>query len=243
MADPTRIFVTGASRGLGLEFTRQFAARGDRVFATCREPNVAKDLQKLAHDHKDHVSIVGLDVGDAHSIETAHKAVAAHVDGLDLLINNAGVYAARVGRGGQPAEKLGELKFDEALYVLRTNAVAPLIIAQQFLDLLSRGRNAKVVNITSGYGSVSGNTGGFPYYYAASKAALNMFMRSFAADGESRGITTIVMNPGWVRTDMGTSAAPLAPEQSVGGMIRVIDRLTAKDNNRFLNWQGKEEAW
>ena len=242
MPEASRILITGANRGLGLEFARQYAARGERVFATAREPDAAKELRKLETEHRERFTIVGLNVGDADSILHAHMAVAAHVAALDLLINNAGIYAARVTPSGDPAEKLGALTFDEALHVLRTNSVAPLIIAEQFLDLLKRGRSPKVINITSGYGSVSQNSG-FPYYYAASKAALNMFMRSFAADPAARSLITILMNPGWVRTDMGTAAAPLAPEQSVAGMIKVIDRLTPADNSRFLNHEGNEEAW
>lgn len=242
MAEPMRVFITGANRGLGLEFTRQYAQRGERVFAACREPDDAAALQDIAREHRDDVTIVGLSVGDAESIAHARKAVAAHADGVDLLINNAGIYAARVTPSGEPAEKLGALDFGDTLHVLRTNAVAPLIIAQEFLDLLKRGRSPKLVNISSGYGSVSQNKG-FPYYYGASKAALNMLMRSFAADPAASGITTVLMSPGWVRTDMGTSAAPLSPEESVAGMIKVIDRLTPADNSRFLNHEGGEEAW
>jgi NAD(P)-dependent dehydrogenase (short-subunit alcohol dehydrogenase family) len=240
--EPLRVLITGANRGLGLEFARQYADRGARVFAAAREPDTAKELRALAEARRGRVDLIGLDVGIAESIDHAHHAIAAHVDGLDVLINNAGVYAARVTSGGQPAERLGELKFDDALHVLRVNAVAPLMIAQAFLDLLKRGRSPKLISITSGYGSVSGNTG-FPYYYAASKAALNMAMRSFAGDGAASGIVTVVMNPGWVRTDMGTSAAPLAPDESVSGMIKVIDGLTSADNSRFLNWQGGEDRW
>ncbi|MEO6437502.1 MAG: SDR family oxidoreductase [Tepidisphaeraceae bacterium] len=242
MANALRILITGANRGLGLELTRQYAARGERIFAACREPDAAKELRKVESEHRDRVTIVGLSVSDAESILHAHKAVAAHVDALDLLINNAGVYSSTVTSSGEPGEKLGALEFDGALHVLRTNAIAPLLVAQAFLDLLKRGRSPKLVNITSGYGSVSGNTG-FPYYYAASKAALNMYMRSFAADAGANPVTTILMNPGWVRTDMGTSAAPLSPAESVGGMIQVIDKLTPADNSRFLNHAGDEEAW
>ena len=242
MADPLRILITGANRGLGLEFVRQYAGRGERVFAACREPDSAGDLRKLEQAHRDRVTIVGLAVADADSIEHARKAVAAHVDALDLLINNAGVYAARVTPDGQPGEKLGALKFDEALHVLRTNTVAPVMVAQAFLDLLKKGRSPRLVNITSGYGSVSQNQG-FPYYYGASKAGLNMIMRSFASDAATRPITTLLMNPGWVRTDMGTSAAPLAPAESIAGMIKVIDGLKPSDNSRFLDYTGAEQAW
>jgi NAD(P)-dependent dehydrogenase (short-subunit alcohol dehydrogenase family) len=240
---PQRVLVTGANRGIGLEFARQLAARGDRVFATARDVNRATDLQKLAKQHGDgRVTIIPLDVDSADSIRAADDAVRKETDALDLLINNAGVYAARVTAGGEPAEKLGELNFDDALKVLRTNAVAPLMLTQALLPLLKRGEDPKVVSITSGYGSVADNTG-FPYYYGASKAALNMFMRSFAADAAARGIVTIVMSPGWVQTDMGGKNAPITPEQSVAGMLKVIDGLTTADNSTFKDWRGKEVAW
>jgi NAD(P)-dependent dehydrogenase (short-subunit alcohol dehydrogenase family) len=240
---PQRVLVTGANRGIGLEFARQLAARGDRVFATARDVNRATDLQKLAKQHGDgRVTIIPLDVDSADSIRAADDAVRKETDALDLLINNAGVYAARVTAGGEPAEKLGELNFDDALKVLRTNAVAPLMLTQALLPLLKRGEDPKVVSITSGYGSVADNTG-FPYYYGASKAALNMFMRSFAADAAARGIVTIVMSPGWVQTDMGGKSAPITPEQSVAGMLKVIDGLTTADNSTFKDWRGKEVAW
>jgi NAD(P)-dependent dehydrogenase (short-subunit alcohol dehydrogenase family) len=188
------------------------------------------------------VTIVPLDVDSAEAIAAAADTIGRATDALDLLINNAGVYAARVGKDGQPAERMGELNFDDALKVIRTNAVAPLILTQALLPLLKNGTNAKVVSITSGYGSVADNTG-FPYYYAASKAALNQFMRSLAGDGAAKGIITIAMSPGWVQTDMGGAGAPITPEQSVAGMLKVIDGLTATDNSTFKEWRGKDVAW
>ena len=238
-----RVLVTGANRGIGLEFVRQLAARGDRVFATARDVNRAGELRELSQSHGDgRVTILPLDVDDAASIRSAAETVRGQTDGLDLLINNAGVYAARVGKDGQPDEKLGELNFDDALAVLRTNAVAPLLLTQALLPLLKNGREPKVVSITSGYGSVADNTG-FPYYYGASKAALNMFMRSLAADAAAKGVVTIVMSPGWVKTDMGGANAPMTPDKAVAGMLRVIDGLTAADNSTFKDWRGKDVAW
>src|SRR5205814_8899739 len=138
---------------------------------------------------------------------------------------------------------LGDLTFDHPPAVRRTTPVAPLIVAQAFRDSLRRGHNPRVVSITSGYGSVSGNTSGFPYHYSASKAALNQYMRSLAADFAKDRMTTIVMNPGWVRTDMGGPDATLTVDRSVSGMIAVVDALTPRDNNKFLDWQGVEQAW
>lgn len=237
------VLITGANRGIGLEFTRQFLSRGDRVIATTRDPKKASELTKLTKAHRDRLLIVPMDVADESSIKNARQALKPHAQAIDILINNAGIYAVKVGKDGQPAEKLGELNADDALKVLKTNAVAPVLIAQTMLDLLKEADAPKIINISSGYGSVSSNDGSFPYYYAASKAALNMIMRSLAGDPAMRGITTILMSPGWVKTDMGTDAAPLAAKDSVAGMIKVIDKLTPDDNSRFLNWKGEEQPW
>ncbi len=242
-AQPKTVFITGANRGLGLEFTRQYLSRGDRVLATCRDPKRAEGLTKLTKSHRDRLLILPLDVGDENSIKSVRQAIKPHAKSIDLLINNAGIYATKLDAAGQPAEKLGELTVDEALTVLRINAVAPLLVAQALLDLLKEADSPRIVNITSGYGSVSSNDGSYPYYYSASKAALNMLMRSLAGDAAARGVVTILMSPGWVKTDMGTAAAPLAAKDSVAGMIKVIDGLTSDQNSSFLNWKGEEQAW
>jgi NAD(P)-dependent dehydrogenase (short-subunit alcohol dehydrogenase family) len=236
-----RILITGANRGLGLEFTRQYLARGAQVFAGCRKPAEAWQLQSLRVAQPQRLGLVSLDVDDADAIQAAHDTVRSQVDGLDMLINCAGIYSSR--GSGEPLERLGKLTFADALTVLRVNAIAPLLVAQQCLDLLRAGHDAKIVNLSSGYGSVSANTGGFPYYYSASKAALNMFTRSLAAETKRWGITTVLFDPGWVSTDMGGPHAPLTPQQSVRAMIRVIDTLTPAHNARFFSWQGHELAW
>jgi NAD(P)-dependent dehydrogenase (short-subunit alcohol dehydrogenase family) len=236
-----RVLITGANRGLGLEFARQYLERGARVFAGCRRPAEARQLQTLQGVQPQRLSVVSLDVADPKSIQATHAIVRSQVEGLDVLINNAGIYSSR--GSDEPLERLGKLTFEEALTVLRVNAVAPLIVAQQYLDLLRAGRDAKIASISSGYGSVSANTGGFPYYYSASKAALNMFMRSLAADAKRWGVTTVLLDPGWVSTDMGGPHASMTPKQSVRRMIHVIDTLTPQYNARFLSWEGADQAW
>jgi NAD(P)-dependent dehydrogenase (short-subunit alcohol dehydrogenase family) len=236
-----RILITGANRGLGLEFTRQYLARGEHVLAGCRTPDTARQLHTLQARYPQRLSIVALDVSDPEALRASHTAVCAQVDGLDLLINNAGVYSSR--GSAEPRERLGELTFEEALAVLRVNAVAPLLVVQHYLDLLRRGADAKIVSLSSGYGVVSANTGDFPYYYSASKAALNMFMRSVAGDVQPWGITTVVLDPGWVRTDMGGPSAPVTPQQAVQGMIRVIDTVTLGKTGCFFTWRGQEQVW
>jgi NAD(P)-dependent dehydrogenase (short-subunit alcohol dehydrogenase family) len=236
-----RILITGANRGLGLEFTRQYLERGAHVFVGCRRPAQAQQLQTLEAAYPQRFSVVSLDVADPTSIQASHAAVQSQVDGLEVLINSAGIYSSRGSE--EPLERLGKLTFEDALTVLRVNAVAPLIVAQQYMDLLRAGHDAKIVGISSGYGSVSANTGGFPYYYSASKAALNMCMRSLAADAKRWGITTVLLDPGWVSTDMGGPNAPTTPKQSVRGMVHRIDTLTPQHNARFFSWQGHELAW
>lgn len=236
-----RILITGANRGLGLAFTRRYLERGERVFAGCRRPETARQLHELQATYPQCLTVVSLDVADADSIRASHAVVRSQVAGLDVLINNAGIYSSR--GSDEPLERLGTLNFEDALTVLRVNAVAPSIVAQQYLDLLQAGRDAKLVSISSGYGSVSANTGGFPYYYSASKAALNMFMRSLAADAKRWGIITVLLDPGWVNTDMGGPGAPITPQQAADGMIRVIDTLTPRHNGRFFTRQGREQVW
>ena len=235
------VLITGANRGLGFEFTRQYLERGAHVFAGCRQPAAATSLRTLQAKYPQRLSIVALDVGDADAIRAAHDLVHSQTESIDILVNNAGIYSSH--GSDEPLERLGKLSFEDALTVLRVNAVAPLLVAQQFLGLLRAARGAKLINISSGYGSVSANTGGFPYYYSASKAALNMFMRTLAADAKRWGITTVLLDPGWVSTDMGGPGAPLAPEKAVGAMLRLIDALTPRHNGRFLTWQGDEQDW
>ncbi|HSF31050.1 MAG TPA: SDR family oxidoreductase [Candidatus Tectomicrobia bacterium] len=236
-----RILITGANRGLGLEFVRQYLEQGAHVFAACRRPTTASSLHRLQAQFSEQLTIVALDVADAAVIRAAHDTVHTQVDSLDVLINNAAIYSSRGSH--EPSERLGELSFEDALTVLRVNAVAPLLVAQQFLGLLRASRRAKLISISSGYGSVSANTGGFPYYYSASKAALNMYMRSLATDAKRWGITTVLLDPGWVRTDMGGPSAPTTPQEAVAAMMRVIDALTPRHNGRFLTWRGDEQDW
>ena len=225
-----RVLVTGASRGIGFEFVRQFLERGDHVFAACRDPESAYDLHDLASDH---LHLLTLDVAEEYSIETSSAVVRSQTDALDLLINNAGI--------SLDDDELGSLTFDNLLYTLRVNAVAPILIAQRYLDLLQRGSDPKIVGITSEHGSIASKPDGGSLGYSASKAALNMFMRTLAFEVPS--VTSFVLDPGWVRTDMGGSSASLSPERSVKGMMRIIDGTTREHTGMFFRWDGEIEPW
>lgn len=242
------IFITGASRGLGLEFTRRFIERGDRVFAACRNPQEAGYLGYLRETTQDRLSIIKLDVSDEGAIFDAYAMVKMQTKQLDLLINNAGIYLGRRGdtpqaHDEQGSDEFGSLNLTDGLNVMRTNAIGPMLIAQQFISLLQAGKNPRVVSVTSGYGSISGNDWGEPYHYSASKAALNQYMRSFAIDAKPLGIASVVISPGWVQTEMGGPRAPLKPLESVDGMIRVINGLTLSQTGLFFDWQGENLDW
>ncbi|MBC7814335.1 MAG: SDR family oxidoreductase [Burkholderiales bacterium] len=239
-----RTLITGAGRGLGLEFARQCLQRGDTVFATVRAPADAPALVDLQAAYGDKLTIVPLDVADKDSIEASYQRVREHTDRLDLLVNNAGIGAISKNVGDVNAYRvLGQLDDERLLFMLRVNAVAPLMIAQRYLDLLQASDAPRVVSISSGRGSLHDKTTGGSYGYSTSKAALNMFMRSFAFDVLEFGIINVVINPGWVQTDMGGSDAELMPEESIAGILRVVDSLTPADAGRFLDWQGNEHPW
>ncbi len=231
---PKTVLITGASRGIGLEFVRQCLARGERVFAACRSPQSAHRLAALASDR---LHIIPLDVADADSIARAWQIVHAQTEALDVLINNAGILLD----DEKISDNLAALDFERTIQVFRVNAVGALMVAREFLGMMRQG--GIIASITSGYGSLTLHTHSHTYAYSASKAALNMFMRALAHDRLTRGLCVVVVDPGWVRTDMGTDAAELEPAESVGGMLRVIDSLRPADTGRFLRWDGAEMPW
>jgi len=230
------ILITGANRGIGLELTRQLLKDDSRIYATCRAPERADALNELARQHADRVAVLPMDVNDQSSVDGAVKAVAAKTDALDLLINNAGI------GGGDEARILGQLTAAEVSHVIRTNAVAPLIVTQAFRDLLMQGDNPRVVMISSGLGSLQ-RKGGTSYAYRMSKAATNMAARVLAFDSAMSGITTVTMNPGWVQTDMGGPNAALKPQESGTALRALINRLRPADNGKFFQYDGSELPW
>ena len=230
------ILITGANRGIGFELTRQFISAGARIFATCRHPKRADDLNQFAGKHADRVAVLQLDVNDESSIGAALNAVAAKADALDLLINNAGI------GGGDHGRILGRLTAAEVSHVIATNAVAPLIVTQAFRALLRKGEDPRVVMISSGMGSLR-RAGGSSYAYRMSKAAMNMAARVLAFDSAMNGVTTIAVNPGWVQTDMGGPGASLSPEFSARSLLKLFNRLTPADNGKFFQYDGSELPW
>lgn len=224
------VFITGASRGLGLEFARQYAADGWRVLATCREGKKSKQLAALTGD----INIYKLDIADHTRIQALAKSL--RKEPIDLLINNAGIY------GPRPV-KLGGVDYAAWDEAMRINAMSPLKIAECFLENVVAGKLKKIAAITSKMSSISDNSSGGSYIYRSSKAALNTVMRSLSVDLKPRGISVVILHPGWVRTDMGGPGGLIETEESVSGMRRVIDDLSLSTSGRLLNYDGTEIAW
>ena len=226
--------ITGANRGLGLEFARRYLNDGWQVYATCRDPEAASELRHLSDARGDRLEILALDVTDLASI----KAAAAELEGqaIDLLLNNAGV-------GGARGQTIGNIDYDAWAKVLDVNTMGPLRVSEAFVDHLARSERKLIVTLTSGMGSIADNTSGGAMSYRSSKAAVNMVMRSLAIDLAPRGISCVVVNPGWVQTAMGGPHATTTPAESVARLRRLIDNLGPTDSGKFFNHDGREYAW
>ena len=238
-----RVVVTGANRGLGLELSRQLVAAGDEVVATARQPKTADALNKLAASSGGRLTVVRLDVGDADEIAAAALQIGERFEAVDLLVNNAGIWTAPGEPDRASSGALADLRPDAVLEVLRVNAIAPLLVTQALAGLLAGAGRATVVNMSSGLGSIAGTAGRGNLAYAMSKAALNMLTRQLAAELRGQGVVVVALSPGWVATDMGGASAPLAPEESVHGILHVVDALTPAQSGTFLDHAGATLPW
>jgi NAD(P)-dependent dehydrogenase (short-subunit alcohol dehydrogenase family) len=234
------ILVTGGSKGIGLEFTRQYLHRGCRVFAVSRNPEKSEALQRLQAQYHDQLVIHQLDVADEGSRRDFFQTLALETDKLDVLINNAGV----ISGNEQFNYPFGELQQADLCRTLLVNSVAPLMMTEGVFPLLKRGVNSTVVNITSDNGSITMRNSGGKFGYCASKAALNMITKILSFDLQKHGIMVIALHPGWVQTPMTRNEnAPMTPAESIDGMLQVIDSLEMQDTGRFLDWKGREIPW
>jgi NAD(P)-dependent dehydrogenase (short-subunit alcohol dehydrogenase family) len=226
--------ITGANRGLGLEFARQYLGDGWQVYAACRNPASASELRRLAGNSDDKLQILAMDVTDPASID----AVATELDGqaIDLLLNNAGI----IGPQGQT---IGNIDYEAWAEVLAINTMGPMRVSEAFVEHVARSDRKLIVTLTSGMGSIADNTSGGSILYRSSKAAVNMVTRSLAIDLAPRGITCVVVNPGWVRTDMGGPNANLQPAESISALRRLIATLGPEQSGKFFNHTGREYPW
>jgi NAD(P)-dependent dehydrogenase (short-subunit alcohol dehydrogenase family) len=220
------VLITGANRGLGLEFARQYAADGWRVIGTARHPASADALAALGAE------IHALDVRDAAAVHRLAEQLAR--EPVDLLIANAGISGPR----GMTAEQVDIEGWVDAF---RVNTIAPVVVAGAFARHVAASRERRIVVLSSRLGSIDSNDEGGMYVYRSSKAALNAAWKSFALD--HKVVIAAMLHPGWVRTDMGGEAAPLTPPESVAGMRAVIAGLTPQDSGRFFDYTGAPVPW
>jgi NAD(P)-dependent dehydrogenase (short-subunit alcohol dehydrogenase family) len=221
------VLITGANRGLGVEFARQYKEAGWHVIGTARNPEDAQELRALD------VRVVQLDVTDQESVDSMAADLAGQP--IDLLINNAGIFP-RVG-------KIDEIDFDDYQRTLAVNTVGPVRVTRALLPNLRRGELKIIAGLSSNLGSIAENERGNFYGYRESKAALNMFTKTLAAELGPEGFICVVLTPGWVQTDMGGPNAPLQPADSIAGMKAVLDKLTPADNGTFWSYDGSEMPW
>ena len=231
-----RCLVTGANRGLGLEFARQLLDRGDRVIATCRQPGRANALNQLAGEYPGRVHVLPLDVAEPKSRAELVRELPLVLGAdarLDLLLNNAGVL-----HSGERFGKVDAATLDDSL---RTNASGPFLLTQALAPLLADG--ATVANLSSELGSIAGKDAFRTPSYSISKAALNMATALLARALAERRIVVLALHPGWVQTDMGGDGAEVPPQDAAAALLRVIERADAGDSGRFLDRHGMPMAW
>ena len=215
------VLITGANRGIGLEFARQYAAEGWEVIATARQSS--PELEALG------VRVEPLDLSDADAVAAFPARIAGP---LDLLIANAGTNHPMNARTAEDARDWAEM--------LMVNSISPYMLGKAFLRCMAE--NGKMIAISSGMGSI-GESGGGWIPYRTSKAALNMAWNSLALETRGRGIACILLSPGWVKTRMGGAGAEITPEESVSAMRSLIDQVTMEDTGRFLRRDGSEIPW
>ncbi|WP_297325946.1 SDR family oxidoreductase [Nitrosomonas sp.] len=229
------VLITGANRGIGLEFARQYAMDGWRVFASCRNPAAADTLSHLAAQYPDRVTIYSLNVANHQQIEQLAQTLSNQA--IDLLINNAGVYPP--GQG----DIFGKTDYAAWTHTFEVNTMAPLRMVEAFIQQISSSQLKTIITVTSKMGSIADNRGGGSYSYRSSKAAVNIVMKSLSIDLNASGIIAVLLHPGWVRTDMGGPNGLISVEQSVTGMRHVISRLKFEDSGKFYAFDGQVVPW
>ena len=225
------VFITGANRGLGLEFVKEFTEKKYEVIATCRDLDSSSDLNALAKSNLT-IQLHQLDVSNTKNIqELANKL---QDKPIDILINNAGIYRSGI---------FNSVNKDNWVESFITNTIGPYEVIEHFLPNILKGRERKVVSITSKMGSIDDNTSGGSYIYRSSKTALNSMMKSLTQDLKIHDISTVTLHPGWVRTDMGGPGGWIDVKESVSGMINQISNLSLQNTGRYIDYAGKPIKW
>ncbi|HEX4644053.1 MAG TPA: SDR family NAD(P)-dependent oxidoreductase, partial [Verrucomicrobiae bacterium] len=211
MAKEKIALVTGANKGIGLEIARELAEKDFRVFLAARDPQRGTSAASALRKSGARVEFLQLDVADLKTIKRAAKEFSAQADHLDVLVNNAGIYEDR-------GASILDIDPEVVRTTLQTNTLGPMLMTQQFWQLLAKSGSGRVINLSSGMGALHDMGGGSPAY-SISKTALNAVTRQFAAELKDKGITVNSVCPGWVHTDMGGAGAPRTPQQGADTVI------------------------
>jgi NAD(P)-dependent dehydrogenase (short-subunit alcohol dehydrogenase family) len=229
------ILITGSNRGLGLEFTRQYAEDDWRVLACCRRES---EELRLLRQRFVNVEVRHLDVTDHAAIEALSDALAAQP--IDVLLN----VAASFGRvdfpeGGMQDQRFGNTDYQDWARMFRINVMGPMKMAESFVNQVAASRQKKIVTLTSMVGSMALNTVGGIYRYRSTKAAVNAIMHSMAIDLRPRGILAVAIHPGWARIGMGGPQADIDAATAVGGVRKVIETLNEASLGTVIAYSGE----
>ena len=227
------ILVTGANRGLGIEFVEQYLNEGNEVIATYRNENSSMDLIEMGNE-RSNLKLLQLDVSSNKSLNSFAENLGNFP--IDIFINNAGVYGPR-------NSSFGNVDEENWIPAIKVNAIAPILMTQLIIKNIRSGADKKLIYITSKMGSIDDNKGGGAYVYRSSKTALNAVVKSLSVDLENEGIVVALIHPGWVKTDMGGPNALIDRETSVRGMTEVISNLDISSTGNFYNYEGSIIPW
>lgn len=228
------LLITGANRGIGLELSKQYLQDGWNVIACCRNPKKSLDLQALHAAHKDSCHVQELDVKDIASIKALSKTLQR--ESIDVLLNNAGVY-------GYDAVQFGDTDKDAWNEAVAVNVIAPMKMMEYFVQNVANSDKKIIASMSSKMGSMDDNTSGSSYAYRATKAALNAVMVSASHDLRHLDITSLILHPGWVRTDMGGPNGELSVEESATKLRQIINNASLNDSGSFFDIDGSIIPW
>lgn len=231
------ILITGANRGIGLALTRELLAQGRTVIATCRNLDAAQALIDLEIRHHGSLTVVKLDVNSDSSVADAVAETGRITPSLEVLVNNAAIFPEE---GNESIMDIDLQFFHDAF---ACNVVGTIRVTRAFLPLLQKGKHPRIVNISSGAGSISDKDDHSYYAYSTSKAALNMVTRAIASELKPQKITVVALSPGWVKTDMGGPNAPLTPAESAASIARTITSLSLQSTSLFLDRDGSQSEY
>lgn len=228
------LLITGANRGIGLELSKQYLKKGWEVHACCRNTETADELKQLANDYQTTLSVHALEVTNYEQMDTLKAALKDKP--VDILLNNAGVHALNASQFGQTDDKAWE----EAVAV---NLVAPMKMMEHFVDNVAISDRKIIASMSSKMGSMDDNGSGGAYAYRATKAALNAIMVSAAHDLRHLDITSLILHPGWVRTDMGGPHGEISVEESGKMLSKILDNCSIEDSGKFFDIDGSTIPW